>query len=396
MNIEVAAQSVYYQDILVGDGTDPAWRDILCAPKDISRTLTCSTPTSTLSSASQLSTIVGSSGAGWMGRPTPSPPCHLSPSSPTFPRRAFDNISVRSAPPLCRSSSAQMQPGCSPPTFMRHQRNWSSATSQLRPFNLTTSASTSSIFSRSPPMNRPQSLYVPFKGCVEQQRGPPLAPGRAARDILNALSYAPTQDSFSAETRQLALEEETATAKSYDEWTKSCQHKPQPQPARSSWSYSPKLPCIPQSPKSKLRAKSSSMAALAIEQTSPKILRPRPRYPPNVFPDRPPPPYSQAIQKFPYSYSTTDIVASIPSSPIPLELIRANLTSAAERIEYNDFVPIYSPTNPLNHAENVAMVVTHPPVIHPPPDIVANSPSPSNMGRNLSSPRGYFFQICLE
>jgi hypothetical protein len=135
------------------------------------------------------------------------------------------------------------------------------------------------------------------------------------------------------------------------------------------------------------------MAALAIEQTSPKIFRPRPRYPPNVFPDRPPPPYFQAIQKFPYSYSTTDIVASIPSSPIPLELIRANLTSATERIEFNDFIPIYSPTNPLNHAENVAMVVTHPPVIHPPPDIVTNSPSPSHMGRNLSSPRGYFHNM---
>ncbi len=382
LNIEVAAQSVYYQDIFVGDGTDPAWRDILCAPKEnLSRTPTCSTPTSTVSSASQLSTIIGSTTGGWMaGRPTPSPPCHNSPSSPTLPRRAYDNISVRSAPPLCRSSSAQMQPGCSPPTFMRHQRNWSTTTSQMRSFNLTASASTSSIFSRSPPMPRPQSLYVPFKGCVEQQAVPPPPPGRAARDILNALSYAPTQDSFSAETRQLALDEE----KGYDEFTKSVQHK-QPQPARSSWSYSPKLPCIPQSPKSKLRAKSSSMAALAMDQTSPKILRPRPRYPPNVFPDRPPPPYCQAVQKFPYSYSTTDIVTSVPSSPVPIEMIRANLTSATE---FSDFVPIYSPTNPLNHAENVALLVTHPPVIHPPPDIVANSPSPSNMQRNLSSPRG--------
>ena len=392
----MSAQSVYYQDIFVGDGSDPAWRDILCAPKEPSLTPTFSTPTSTVSSASQLSTVIGSTAGGWLGtgRPTPSPPCHNSPSSPNFPRRAYDNISVRSAPPLCRSSSAQI--GCSPsPTFLRHRRNWSSATSQLtatsqlKSFNLTTSASTSAIFSRSPPMARPQSLYVPFKGFVEQAPTPPPAPGRAARDILNALSYAPTQDSFSAETRQLALDEE----KGYNEWSKSCQlHKPQPQPARSSWSYSPKLPCIPQSPKSKLRAKSSSMAALAMDQTSPKIIRPRPRYPPNVFPDRPPPPYCQAIQKFPYSYSTTDIVCtSAPTSPIPMEMFRANLTSATERIELSDFVPIYSPTNPLNHAENVALLVSHPPVIHPPPDIVANSPSPSFvMGRNLSSPRGYF------
>jgi hypothetical protein len=248
------------------------------------------------------------------------------------------------------------------------------------PYTLTTSASASALFSRSPPMNRPQSLYVPFKGCVEAQ----AQPGRAARDILNALSFAPTQDSFSEETRRMARDEETAAARSYDEWSRSCQLKQPPQASRSSWSYSPKLPCIPQSPKFKLRAKSSSMAALAVEQTSPKIVRPRPRYPPNVYPDRPPPPYSQAIQKLPFSYSTTDIVSSIPSSPVPLELYRSSLAS-----DFHDFVPIYSPTNPLNHAENVALLVTHPPVIHPPPDIVANSPSPLNLiGRNLSSPRG--------
>jgi hypothetical protein len=232
-------------------------------------------------------------------------------------------------------------------------------------------------------MNRPQSLYVPFKGCVDPA---PAPPGRAARDILNALSFAPTQDSFSPETQRLALDEETAAA---SEWAKH-QQKQQPQPSRSSWSYSPKLPCIPQSPKFKLRAKSSSMATLVVEQTSPKILRPRPRYPPNVYPDRPPPSYSQAMQKFPFSYSTTDIVVSVPSSPVPLELTRPNLGS-----EFSDFVPIYSPTNPLNHAENIALLVTHPPVIHPPPDIVTNSPSPSNLGRTLSSPRGYRI-ICLD
>lgn len=382
MSTEVAAQSVYYQDVLAGqDGAEPAWRDILYGPKELivqTPTSSSSTPTSTISSASQLSTVIGaSSSVTWKGRPTPSPPCHpLSPSSPSFPRRQFDNISVRSAPPLCRSSSTQMHPGCSPPTFMRHRRNLST---QLTPYSLKASASASAIFSKSPPMNRPQSLYVPFKGCVEPQ------PGRAARDILNALSFAPTQDSFSAETRRLALDEETAAAA---EWSKIQQPATQ-QPSRSSWSYSPKLPCIPQSPKFKLRTKSSSMATLVIEPTSPKILRPRPRYPPNMYPDRPPPPYSQAIQKLPISYSTTDI-ASVPLSPVPVELmmVRPNLGS-----EFSDFVPIYSPTNPLNHAENIALLVTHPPVIHPPPDIVTNSPSPSNMGRNLSSPRGYQFYV---
>ena len=380
LNQEVAAQSVYYQDVLVGDGSEPAWRDILCAPKEAAvRTPTSTTtPTSTLSSMSQLSTVVGASSAAmpWsLGRPSPSPPCHMmSPSSPAFGQRQFDNMSVRSAPPLCRSSSAQMQPGCSPPTFLRHRRNLSS---QMMPYSLKTSASASAIFSKSPQMNRPQSLYVPFKGCVEQK---PAPPGRAARDILNALSFAPTQDTFSAETRQMAIDEDQAAAA---EWSKHQQQKTPIQPSRSSWSYSPKLPCIPQSPKLKLRAKSSSMATLIVDQTSPKILRPRPRYPPNVYPDRPPPSYSQAIQKFPFSYSTTDIVVSVPSSPVPLELTRPNLGS-----EYSDFVPIYSPTNPLNHAENIALLVSHPPIIHPPPDIIANSPSPSNFGRNLSSPRG--------
>lgn len=56
---------------------------------------------------------------------------------------------------------------------------------------LSNSASTSSLNHQSLP--RPKS-YVPFQGCVEIE---PPQPGRAARDILHALSYAPTQDSFS-------------------------------------------------------------------------------------------------------------------------------------------------------------------------------------------------------
>jgi len=305
--------------------------------------------------------------------PTPSPTFHPSPANS---RKGLDNISVRSAPPLCRSSSALLGSTSVSPTILRHNRQLSNAASahSNKPYKLTTSFSTSSIFSRSPPTPRPQSLYVPFKGCVD----PSPEPGRAARNILNALSYAPTHDSFSLETRQMAIDQERSGAPlGLADWAKS-----QNQNSRSSWSYSPKLPCIPQSPKSQLRAKSSSMAAL---QMSPKIVRPRPRYPPNAIPNRPPPPYAEAIQKLSHSFSTTDI----STSPVPLDVFKMYMVSATERVSASDFVPIYSPTNPLNHAENVALLVTHPPVIHPPPDIVANSPSPSAFGRSIPSPRGY-------
>jgi hypothetical protein len=369
MNLEIYAQAAYYQEVPQPDGSDPAWREILVGPKEHHSSSNFSTPASTLSSASHPSSF------GMSRMPTPSPTFNP---SPACSRKGLDNISVRSAPPLCRSSSALLGSTSGSPTALRHRRNFSNAVSAQppRPYKLTTSFSTSSIFSRSPPMPRPQSLYVPFKGCVDSVP----EPGRAARDILNALSYAPTHESFSPETRQMALDQERSGPLGCGDWTKS-----QNQNSRSSWSYSPKLPCIPQSPKSQLRAKSSSMAALQTDQMSPKIIRPRPCYPPNAIPNRPPPPYAEAVQKLSHSFSTTDI----SSSPVPLDVFKMNLVSARERVAASDFIPIYSPTNPLNHAENVALLVTHPPVIHPPPDIVANSPSPSAFGRNLSSPRGY-------
>ena len=150
---------------------------------------------------------------------------------------------------------------------------------------LSLASSQQSLVPQSPPMPRPKSLYVPFMGCVDAPRAPP---GRAARDILNAMSYAPTQDSFSSQ---------------------SSDNQSTP---RSNLYKSPKL-----------RSKSSSLASLL----TPKMSR---------------------------RQETSELFSST-SSLVHLHQLHS---------------PNFSPCHPMNNCENSCLKVSHPPVLHPPPDLV--------------------------
>ena len=149
-------------------------------------------------------------------------------------------------------------------------------------------ASQPSLVPQSPPVPRPQSLYIPFVGCVEAPRAPP---GQAAREILQAMSFAPTHESFTS-----AAEDN---------------HIPVIPPRRSLTFRSPKL-----------QSKSSSLVTL-IGAVSPKMSK---RFDSNI------------------SNSTNSLTQPLTS--------------------------LYSPSHPVNNCENSCLKVTHPPVIHPPPDLV--------------------------
>lgn len=175
--------------------------------------------------------------------------------------------------PRLRSSTSSIESQCSTPmTSLSRSTSGgqinSSPCVKLRKWpknKLSNSASASSL-------PRPKS-YVPFQGCVET---PPPPPGRAARDILHALSYAPIS------------------------------------------STSPNL----------LRSKSSSFASLMCTQ--------------------------------------------VPEDE-KLEILNLNPVLYVQ----NEKEPVYAPTNPLNHPENRAVFMGHPPIIYPPPDLVPNLKSPS-------------------
>ena len=155
-------------------------------------------------------------------------------------------------------------------------------------FSLTSSQP--SLVPQSPPVPRPKSLYVPFVGCVDAPRA---HPGQAARDILHAMSYAPTHDSFtSTDDNQCPVI-----------------------PPRSKLYKSPKL-----------RSKSSSLVSLISCSASPGVTR------------------KQGVSGPPLSNSTCSLL-QFPAHA-------------------------YSPSHPTNNCENSCLKVTHPPVLHPPPDLV--------------------------
>ena len=79
--------------------------------------------------------------------------------------------------------------------MLRQKRKLNRGTSSN--YKLSNSASTNSMHT----LPRPKS-YVPFQGCVET---PPPPPGRGMHQILHALSYAPTHESFSEETQSRNL-----------------------------------------------------------------------------------------------------------------------------------------------------------------------------------------------
>ena len=225
----------------------------------------------------------------------------LHPSTPIDAVDFPDNVSLKSCP-VTTSPVTQLFPhhkrtksAClpvRPPRSGRplsHQLSSSPgprpATPPLHSSRFSLTASQPSLVPQSPPAPRPQSLYIPFVGCVEAPRAPP---GQAAREILQAMSHAPTHESFTEDN-----------------------HTPVIPPRRSLTFRSPKL-----------QSKSSSLVTL-IGAVSPKMSR---RFESNI------------------STSSTSLVQPLTS--------------------------LYSPCHPVNNCENSCLKVTHPPVIHPPPDLV--------------------------
>ena len=173
-----------------------------------------------------------------------------------------------------------------------------SSYSSVSPFTSRHSLTSSqpSLTPQSPPVPRPKSLYVPFVGCVDAPRVPP---GQAARDILHAMSYAPTHESFSSdETHHI-----TPISKLFK---------------------SPRL-----------KSKSSSLVSL-IGPVSPRMTR---------------------------------------ASGSTCSLVQLPISSS------------FSPNHPSNNCENSCLLMSHPPVIHPPPDLVQMTASslPSQSARLMSS-----------
>merc|ERR1719510_1090228 len=144
--------------------------------------------------------------------------------------------------------------------------------------------------------SRPSSLYVPFRGLLPS---PPAPPGQAARAVLQALSYAPTHESYGGDPSSPISQQAPS---------------PSPLPLRASH-YSPKL-----------RSKASSFSSLL--SSSPLSSRP----------------------STPLSRSSTALLSTRTASP-----------------------PLVAPTHPSQHASLSALLVTHPPVLHPPPDLVTSS-----------------------
>ena len=241
-----------------------------------------------------------------------------------------DNVSLQSCPVTENSNN-----NVTNVTFLPHHKRTKSACSPIRPprsnrplsHQLPSSSSYSSPLARpvstpplhssrysltssqpslvpqSPPVPRPQSLYVPFVGCVDAPRAPP---GQAAREILQAMSFAPTHDSFAS----------------------SDDNQPPVVPPRTSRMF--------RSPR--LRSKSSSLASL-ISAVSPKMSK---RFDSNI------------------SISTSSLIQPVPT--------------------------LYSPCHPVNNCELNCVKLTHPPVIHPPPDLVqmTSSTTPSSFSPQVS------------
>lgn len=244
-------------------------------------------------------------------RPARSPRHSFTSPSPSTPHRsplASQTVSVNSpSRPICTPPP----PLSSSPVSSQHSR-YSFHSSQP-----SLSGSHQSLVPQSPPVSRPHSLYVPFVGCIDAPRVPP---GQAARDILHALSFAPTHESFSS------VEDNS-------------QPPPSPSPCTKLRSYRGLLSLSSNSPR--LRSKSSSLASL-VGPVSPKL--------------------SKRMDSYcsPLSNSTNALVQRHSS-------------------------PTFSPSHPHNNCENSCLKVSHPPVIHPPPDLVQMAISTSGPLSRMSS-----------
>ena len=277
------AQAKYYQEL--GAGTSEFWSEILHGPASEAPAVLPDTVDSpdNLSLAScpppGASEIPGSPGLASFE------PHHKRTQSACLPVRPPRSHRPLSHQPAPSPTSYNMTLLCARPlsTPPPHPP-YSPASSRI-----SLASSQPSLVPQSPPVPRPASLYVPFVGRVDAPRAPP---GRAARDILNAMSFAPTHDSFSSQDDN---------------------HSPAV-PQRSRLFKSPKL-----------RSKSSSLASI-ISTVSPKMSRKH--------------------------------EADLSSSMSSLGPFHS---------------PSFSPSHPNNNCENSCLKVTHPPVIHPPPDLVLAS-----------------------
>jgi len=260
------------------------------------------------------------------------------------------DMSIRSAPVFLQGRQAVgAPPGLRKSPIVEHKRTASAVTAYTTPTTSSTTSRTSLAPPRlrpavpsPPPPARPRSLYVPFIGCVDK---PPEPPGRAARDILHALSYAPTSSS------QGSLSSSRSSGGASSSW------------ASSAGSVSPKyshvLPCIPQSPPRDLRSKSSSLATLI--SVSPPPSTPSAAAQPTV-----------ALRlhrrlhhgQLPLSYSTQELIQFMTPSPLGSGSTLDEDGQSGRRRRFEE--PVYSPTNPSNNSENRALLTAHPPVIHPP------------------------------
>lgn len=292
------------------------------------------------SSSSKLSSIStqggggsSSSGGGIGGRGS----SLVSPISPALNVMISDSISIRSAP-IFRHR---------PSPHIGHKRTLSAIAPPSTAF-MSNSRPTSSIFPsqlsllstpRTPPLSvsprpRPRSLYVPFQGCIES---PPLPPGKAARDILNAMSFAPTHESYSMDELKSSQCSLASSKSSGASWASS--------PGSLSPRYSNVLPCIPQSPK--IRSKSSSQVTLTGGFLSPSSRK-------SSIPE--------GIYALPIHYGVQEVMPMAESPPKAKSFLPEEPRTPTE--------PVYSPTNPFNHSENSALHIKHPPIIQPPPDLI--------------------------
>ena len=218
-------------------------------------------------------------------RPVSSPPDSTLPGSPAPPH--YGSVSLHT--PVFRTlstphSRSSLSTSPSITSYMSHR-----GAPFLSSSNPSLLGSQQSLVPQTPPPIRPASLYVPFVGCVDAPRPPP---GQAAREVLNALSFAPTQDSYASDPTSPAL-------------------SPKLRHTRSK-----KLTVVPQSPK--LRSKSSSLVSLmgpsspgppSTNTTSPRgPPPPSSRGPPPHSTSRPPPPPRHSPQQppcRPQVFSTT-------------------------------------------------------------------------------------------
>ena len=281
-----------------------------------------------------------------------------------------------------------------------------------------------SAIPESPPTSRPRSLYVPFVGCVES---PPLPPGKGAHDILMALSYTPiekctiskhrspyklrcspsqpsqiyhcegSQNSLSSNWYNLnagasdiinvrqsgtpplcpldhddvangqislklanghkdALRREGANENirtSSNEWSV----------RRQSSSHSYDTPCFDHRKKhaETLRSKSKGQRSPPLTHSMRGIL----------------------------CYSTADVTVhpDVSSTHRISPFVNAKSSHSHQNDQYVNMEkqtgneskcptngkkfnpPVFSPTHPLHHSENTVISVTHPPVLHPPPEL---------------------------